>query len=94
MLKIKYLKSFKQDFKRIKSRGLKLKHLETVVNLLTEEKPLPPKYRDHQLENSRNYQNVRECHISPDWLLVYRIEKDIHLLCLIRTGTHSDLFKK
>jgi mRNA interferase YafQ len=53
---------------------------------------LPPKYRDHSLVISKEYKNVRECHIEPDWLLVYRIENDELTLYLIRTGSHSDLF--
>lgn len=53
---------------------------------------LPPAYKDHCLTNSRNFKNVRECHIKPDWLLVYRIVKNALILELIRTGSHSDLF--
>lgn len=60
--------------------------------MLAEEKPLPEKCKDHALTDSRNYKNVRECHIEPDWLLVYKIESDILILKLIRTGSHSDLF--
>ena len=52
----------------------------------------PAEYRDHALTNSRNYKGMRECHIQPDWLLVYRIRHEILVLQLIRTGTHSDLF--
>ena len=66
--------------------------LETVISLLCREVPLPEVYRDHALINSRNYKNVRECHIEPDWLLVYKVEKDRLVLQLLRTGTHSDLF--
>lgn len=92
MLTIKYNKKFKQDYKLIKSRGYKLAELENVIDILSSEKALAPKYRDHQLENSRNYKGLRECHIRGDWLLVYKIENDLKLLRLIRTGTHSDLF--
>ena len=63
-----------------------------VVELLCEEKPLPSAYRDHALTNSKNYKDMRECHIQPDWLLVYKIERDALILKLIRTGSHSDLF--
>ena len=62
------------------------------VNLLCNEQPLPEAYRDHALQNSRNYKGMRECHIEPDWLLVYKILKEKLILSLIRTGTHSDLF--
>ena len=63
-----------------------------MIALLCEEKPLPEKFRDHQLQNSRNYKGMRECHIEPDWLLIYRIVEGRLILDLIRTGTHSDLF--
>jgi len=58
--------------------------------MLCDEKPLLPKYNDHPL--SGNYSGFRECHISPDWLLIYKIEKDILTLSLTRTGTHGELF--
>ena len=61
-------------------------------SLLAAERPLPEKYRDHPLENSRNYKRMRECHIKPDWLLIYKTYADRLVLELIRTGTHSDLF--
>ena len=54
--------------------------------------PLPESYRDHALTNSRNYKNVRECHIEPDWLLIYSVQRDALVLKLIRTGSYSDLF--
>lgn len=60
--------------------------------MLVNEQELPEKYRDHNLTNSRNYKNVRECHIQPDWLLIYQINRDILTLILLRTGSHSDLF--
>jgi len=55
------------------------------------QQPLPPKYKDHSLTNSRDYKGVRECHIQPDWLLVYQISKAIHMLRLIRTEIQSDV---
>ena len=68
------------------------KEFEAVVTLLVNEQHLPEKYRDHALTNSRNYKDMRECHIEPDWLLVYKISKETLILRLIRTGSHSDLF--
>lgn len=62
------------------------------LELLQKEEILPSKYRDRHLVNSRNYQNMRECHIEPDWLLVYQVIDDELILRLIRTGSHSDLF--
>lgn len=66
--------------------------MEEVLELLQKEEVLPSKYRYHQLVNSRNYQNMRECHIEPDRLLVYQVIDDELILRLIRTGSHSDLF--
>ena len=94
MLKPKFTAQFKRDYKRAIKRGCDPKKLEVVLNLLCEEKPLPESYRDHALVNSKGYQGVRECHIEPDWLLVYKIHHETLILKLIRTGTHSDLFGK
>lgn len=90
MLKIKYHSKFKKDIKTIKKRNYDLSKLQKVIEILAEEKTLPDKYKDHSLTGI--YQDFRECHILPDWLLIYRIDKDILTLVLSRTGTHSDLF--
>lgn len=90
MLKIRYSSRFKKDYKIIVKRGYDVRLLEEVLNILVHEKPLPQKYVDHSL--SGNYSGHRECHITSDWLLIYKIEKDILTLSLTRTGTHSDLF--
>lgn len=92
MLTIKYGNKFKKDYRLAIRRGCDKKKFEKVVELLQSEKILPLKYRDHHLENSRNFQNLRECHITPDWLLIYQIEKELKVLRLVRTGSHSDLF--
>ena len=90
MLTIKYQSAFKRDYKRIKKRGYDTRLLEKAITILAAGQPLPPQYRDHPL--SGDYIGCRECHIAPDWLLVYEIiERDL-LLYLTRTGTHSDLF--
>lgn len=90
MLTIKYQAAFKKDFKRIKRRGYDIRLLEKAVNLLADGKALPLEYRDHAL--SGHYSGCRECHIAPDWLLVYEIVERELVLYLMRTGTHSDLF--
>ena len=90
MLKIRYSSRFKKDYKVVVKRGYDVKLLEEVIQILVEEKPLPPKYLEHPLSGS--YFGHRECHITPDWLLIYKIELDILTLSLTRTGTHSDLF--
>ena len=92
MLKIEFTGQFKKDYKLVLKRGCDPQDLTTVITLLSAEQPLPIKYRDHPLENSRNYKGMRECHIKPDWLLIYKIHEDRLVLGLIRTGTHSDLF--
>ena len=68
-----------------------LEKLKTVVELLVQEQILPERYRDHNLVG--DWSGYRECHIEPDWLLLYKIERDEESLTLVRTGTHSDLFK-
>ena len=90
MLTIKYQTAFKRDYRRIKKRGYDLRLLEDVIALLAQEQELPPAYRDHALTG--DYSGCRECHIAPDWLLVYEVLQDELLLYLTRTGTHSDLF--
>ena len=90
MLTIKYQAAFKRDYKRIKKRGYDVCLLEKTIELLAEGKGLPAEYHDHAL--SGDYSGCRECHIAPDWLLVYEIVERELLLYLTRTGTHSDLF--
>ena len=90
MLTIKYQTVFKKDYKRIVKRGYDIRLLEEVISILAENRPLPQKYRDYSL--SGDYSGCRECHITPDWLLIYQIREDELILYLTRTGTHSDLF--
>ena len=84
---------FKKDLKLAQSRGYDIELLTTVIEMLAEGKELPTKYRDHALVSSRDYKNKRECHILPDWLLIYEICDNELILYLTRTGTHSDLFR-
>lgn len=90
MLTIKYEAAFRKDFKRIVKRGYDVRLLEKVIEILVSGSLLPEKYKDHSLNG--NYRDCRECHITPDWLLIYQIKGDELILCLTRTGTHSDLF--
>ena len=90
MLTIKYESSFKNDFKRIVKRGYNIKLLENVIEMLANGETLPEKYRDHSLIG--DYKDCRECHITPDWLLIYKVNGNELILFLTRTGTHSDLF--
>ncbi|MBE6648647.1 MAG: type II toxin-antitoxin system YafQ family toxin [Ruminococcaceae bacterium] len=90
MLDIVLSNRFKKDLKVISKRGYDLDLLDKVVENLASNIPLEEKYRDHSLTG--NYVGFRECHILPDWLLIYRIDESEVVLILSRTGTHSDLF--
>jgi len=81
---------FKKDLKISAKRGCDIEKLKTVLTMLVNDEPLPEKYKDHNL--SGKYEGYSECHIEPDWLLVYRKDDDKLYLILYRTGTHSDLF--
>ncbi len=88
MLKLNTSTKFKKDYKLCQKRGYNINLLQNVVNTLRIPAPLPPKNKDHNL--SGNYSSCRECHIQPDWLLIYRISDDE--LYLVRIGSHADLF--
>ena len=90
MLSIVPSNQFKKDLKLARKRGLNLALLSVVVDTLAAQQSLDAKYRDHSLTG--DYRGFRECHIEPDWLLVYRTEEEQLELFLFRTGTHSDLF--
>lgn len=87
---IKRTKKFDNDLKLLVKRGYNIDLLTNVVKKLANGDKLAEKYQDHAL--SGNWKKYRECHITPDWLLIYRIDKDTIVLVLTRTGTHSDLF--
>ena len=81
---------FKKSLKLAKKRGLNISLMESVVDTLLQGLPLDEKYRDHELKGK--YKGFRECHIQPDWLLIYLQEDYILTLTLVDTGTHADLF--
>ena len=89
MYRIRPTTKFQKDVKRLKKRGYDLSSLTNVIQILADGKNLPPQNRDHAL--SGNYAGFRECHIAPDWLLIYEISEDTLFLYLTRTGSHSDL---
>lgn len=89
MREIYFHARFKKDMKRIKKRGLPLSELQIVIDMLANDFPLPKRYRDHALTG--NFIGLRECHIRPDWLLIYRVHEDQLILSLTRTGSHADL---
>ena len=80
---------FRKDYKRCKKRGFDMSLLEKVVETLLAGKPLEEKYHDHGLVGQ--YAGHRECHILPDWLLIYYVDNELLILTAVRTGTHSDL---
>lgn len=92
MYQVKFTTAYKKAYKLMKKRGLDISLLDEVVDLLRQGKQLEERYCDHGLTG--NFAGFRECHIKPDWLLIYLVEDDILTLTLIDTGSHSDLFKR
>ena len=88
MLNIRDKKQFRKDYRKLKSSGKDLTKLAAVIDTLAAEEPLPESFRDHALVG--NYAGCRECHVSPDWLLIYQTKQTE--LILMRTGSHSELF--
>ena len=92
MLTIKRTSQFKKDFKRIVKQGFDIQPLAEVIDKLSKEEPLDEKFCDHPLKGELS--GFRECHIKPDWLLIYLVDKGELILTLSRTGSHSDLFNR
>lgn len=90
MYEVKFTTKFKKDYKKIIKQGYDITLLKLVVSLLAENKQLPQKYKDHALNG--DWIGHRECHVLPDWLLIYKVDNDILVLTLTRTGSHSELF--
>lgn len=90
MYKVKPSSRFKKDLKRVAKRGYDIALLTEAIKLLSKTGTLPAAYKDHALTG--NWAGKRECHITSDWLLIYKIEGDVLVLTLTRTGAHSDLF--
>lgn len=88
---VKYTTRFKKDYKLAKRRGLNIQLLQEIVKKLASGEALDESHKDHGL--SGKWEGYRECHIQPDWLLIYHINKNVLVLTLSRTGTHSDLFQ-
>lgn len=90
MYNLRFTNRIQRNIKLMKKRGKDLEKLKTVLNLLQQGIELPAKYKDHALTG--NYIGCRECHIEPDWLLVYEIINEEFIILLLTTGSHSDLF--
>ena len=91
MYKVDFSSQFKKSYKLAQKRGLPIDRLLEVIKVLASGKDLDIKYKDHALIGK--YKGFRECHILPDWLLIYKIEKNRCILYLLNTGTHADLFE-
>ena len=92
MLEIKYTRQMERDLDRMKRQGKDIRKLAAVVTQLAARQSLPSKNRDHKLKGK--WSDFRECHIEPNWLLMYRIIEDRLILLCAATGTHDDLFKE
>jgi len=90
---IRFSSLFKKKYKLIKKQGKDLEKLKYIINKLAYGESIEEKYKNHMLTNSKHYKNCGECHIEPDWLLVYQYKKDELILLLVDTGSHSELFK-
>lgn len=91
MLKFKTTNQFEKDYKKISKRGKDFNRLHTIMQKLINEEGLEPKHRDHALLG--NFKNRRECHIEPDWLLVYKVDRKQKTIIFERTGSHSYIFE-
>ena len=90
--KIKFTSEFKKHYKKVKKQGKDINKLKMVVAELANKEELDEKYKNHMLTNSKHYKNCGECHIEPDWLLVYQYEEEQLILFLVTTGSHSEIF--
>ena len=90
MFEFKYTTRFKKDYKLLKKRGYDMNKLLDVIDILREGRELPPQYKDHPLHG--DYAGHRDCHIEPDWILIYYKNENSLVLSLTRTGTHGDVF--
>lgn len=90
MYDVRMTSRYSKSYKKMRKRGMNMALLDDVVDLLRHGEKLPPKYKDHALKGK--YLGFRECHILPDWLLVYAIDDNILVLALSNTGTHADIF--
>ncbi|MBR2543124.1 type II toxin-antitoxin system YafQ family toxin [Candidatus Saccharibacteria bacterium] len=89
---VQFTSKFKKNYKKMQKRGLKIEKLEEIVDKLRNGEKLALKHKDHILKGEFN--GYHECHIEPDWLLIYKIQNDVLILTLVDTGSHSDLFNK
>lgn len=92
--KIKYSKEFKKSIKKITKQGKDIDKLLNVVDMLSSKQQLDLKYKDHALYNDKRFKGCRDCHIEPNWILIYKYLEDEIILLLVNTGSHSDVLDK
>lgn len=92
--KVKYSKDFKKALKKVTKQGKNIDKLLDVVDILSKKQPLAPKYKDHALYNDKRFKDCRDCHIEPDWVLIYKYLDDEIILLLVNTGSHSEVLDK
>lgn len=92
--KIEFSNKFKKQLKKMIKQGKNINKLLVVITMLANKEPLDIKYKDHQLIDDKTFKNCRECHITPDWLLIYKYEDENLVLVLFTTGSHSELLDK
>lgn len=92
--KVKYSKEFKKSLKKVTKQRKNIDKLFDVVNMLSKKQKLEPKYKNHQLYNDKRFKDCRDCHIEPDWILIYKYLEDEIVLLLVNTGSHSEVLDK
>ena len=91
---IKFTSSFKKSLKKVLKQGKELKKIKTIIVKLANKEELEIKYKNHELNDNKKFKNCKECHVEPDWLLVYKYYENDLILLLVETGSHSEIFKK
>lgn len=89
---VDFTKNFKKEYKRVMKQGKDISKLNIVISKIASGEMLEEKYKEHKLYDNKKFKNCRECHIEPDWLLVYKIDDMQLILLLVETGSHSELF--
>lgn len=92
--KIKYSNEFKKSLKKLTKQGKNIDKLLKVVDMLSTKQPLDSKYKDHALYNDKRFKGCRDCHIEPDWILIYKYLENEIVLLLVNTGSHSEVLSK
>lgn len=91
---IKFTSSFKKSLKKVLKQGKEFKKIKTIIVKLANKEELEIKYKNHELNDNKKFKNCKECHVEPDWLLVYEYYENDLILLLVETGSHSEIFKK